>query len=85
MAKKTTKQQDLELLEEMIANFETELDCDGYDIEQKDDVPYHFIIEDYDKQGWDYVHGAKRLSNTSSIRVGGAKIQKNSNISTTLK
>lgn len=58
---KTTKEQDLVMLKELTSIFEMEMDCDGYEIEQKDDVPYHFIIKDYEGCGWEYVHGAKRL------------------------
>lgn len=56
-----TKEADLVMLEELVNIFEMEMDCDGYGIERLDDVPYHFIIEDYELMGWDYVHGAKRL------------------------
>lgn len=55
------REEDLKLLEAMIDVFETEMDCDGYDIERLSDAPYHFIIEDIEDMGWDYVHGAKRF------------------------
>ena len=58
---KTTKIQDLELLEQMMRNFYDEMDMDGYGIDKIGDVPYHFVIEDIGSCGWDYVHGAKRF------------------------
>lgn len=53
--------EDLKLLETLVNIFELEMECDGYGIERLNDVPYHFIIEDYESMGWDYVHGAKRF------------------------
>lgn len=47
------------LLDKMIDNFEWEMDADGYGIEKVE--KYHFIIEDFELMGWDYVHGAKRF------------------------
>jgi hypothetical protein len=54
------KENGLELLKEMMNTFEFEMEADGYGIEGCDDE-YHYIIEDYELMGWDYVHGAKRL------------------------
>jgi hypothetical protein len=55
------KENGLELLKEMMNTFEFEMEADGYDIECCDGEEYHYIIEDAELMGWDYVHGAKRL------------------------
>lgn len=55
------KKNGLELLKEMMNTFEFEMEADGYSIECCEGEEYHYIIEDYELIGWDYVHGAKRL------------------------
>ena len=57
------KENGLELLKVMMDTFNFEMEADGYGIEcyEGEGEEYHFIIEDYELMGWDYVHGAKRL------------------------
>jgi hypothetical protein len=50
-----------ELLKKMIDNFEFEMEADGYGIEKVEGEEGHFVLEDYELMGWDYVHGAKRF------------------------